>query len=72
MDAKATNRKAIRMALIERGLRQYELAARLGVDPNRISALMHDRLDADDAAVLRRRVEQVLDLPAGTADGTDA
>ena len=68
MDSKTTNSKAIRMALVERGLRQYELAARLGVDPNRISALLHDRLPAEDADRLRRRVEQALGLPAGTAD----
>jgi len=37
--------KALRIAIINRGLKQYEVAKRIGVDEARMSGFVHARLE---------------------------
>ena len=65
MTNKTTNPKAVKVALAERGLHQYELAARVGVSPTRLSDLLHGRLNHEVAVHLRGRIEATLGLAPG-------
>lgn len=57
--------KALRIAMIERGLKQYEVARTIGVDEARMSGFVHGRLVPTDkqkkriAKLLRTNVEAI-------------
>jgi transcriptional regulator with XRE-family HTH domain len=58
--------RKFKVALAERGLRQFEVAGRVGIDPTKLSHLLHGRLAASEATRASRRIEEALGLAFGT------
>jgi len=53
--------KALRIAIINRGLKQYELAKRIGVDEARMSGFVHARLEPTSKQ--KRQLSRILKAP---------
>jgi hypothetical protein len=57
--------KALRIAIVERGLKQYAVARKVGVGEARFSGFVHERFEPTDdekksiARVLRKGVEEI-------------
>lgn len=54
--------KALRIAIVNRGLKQYELAKRIGVDESRMSGFLHCRLEPTPKQ--KRAMARILKTPA--------
>jgi transcriptional regulator with XRE-family HTH domain len=50
--------KALRIAIIDRGLKQYEVAKRIGVGEARMSGFVHERFEPTDEE--KKRIARVL------------
>lgn len=58
--------RELKAAMARAGVRQYELAVKLGVAPSKISALANGHLKPDEMERLCRAIEVVLDLNHGS------
>jgi transcriptional regulator with XRE-family HTH domain len=56
--------KRLKVAMIEKGVRNFDLAKHLGVDPAKVSRIINDWTEPDEA--LRERIAAFLDVPEET------